>query len=169
MWSKYLLDFSGNRKNLLLKKERCLVKPSGFHWDLIVMGALTFMCPVFGLQWVCPAAVQSIAHAQSLSVMKKTAPGEAAQIDFVLEQRVTAILIAVLHGLAAGLGFILVFIPSSALFGLFLFLGVIGLMNIQLWNRILLIFVPSKYFPKQPYCMDVSIILYGLFVSYSRH
>jgi len=82
----------------LAKKERYLLKPHGFHWDLILCGILTFVSPILGLQWMCPAAVQSIAHVTSLSVLKKTAPGEAPQVDYVLEQRVTSILIALLHG-----------------------------------------------------------------------
>lgn len=73
-------------------------KPTGFHWDLVVAGALTFVCGVFGLQWMCPAAVQTISHANALSVMRKTAPGERAKINYVIEQRVTVILVGILHG-----------------------------------------------------------------------
>lgn len=85
-------------RKLLAKKDRGLKKPSGFHWDLIVVGASAFLCSLFGLQWMCPAAVQSLSHASSLCVMAKTAPGEAPKIDHVLEQRVTAIVVGLLHG-----------------------------------------------------------------------
>lgn len=82
----------------MAKKDKGLRKPSGFHWDLILCGALAFICSIFGLQWLCPAAVQSLSHLSSLTVMKKTVPGEAPRIDYVLEQRVTTIIIAILHG-----------------------------------------------------------------------
>lgn len=85
-------------RKLLDKKEVCLKKPAGYHWDLIVVGALAFLCSLFGLQWMCPAAVQSFAHASSLAVMTKTAPGEAPKINYVLEQRITSIVVGILHG-----------------------------------------------------------------------
>lgn len=61
---------------MLSRKDRCLVKGIGLHWDLLIMGACTLLCSIFGLPWMCAAAVQSLAHCSSLSVPKKTAPGE---------------------------------------------------------------------------------------------
>lgn len=91
--------YAFNFRALLHKKERRLRKPSGFHWDLVVIGCLTFLCSVFGLQWMCPAAVQTLSHVNSLTVTKKTVPGETPKIDYVIEQRVTVILVGCLHGI----------------------------------------------------------------------
>lgn len=59
-----------------MRKERGCKKGSGMHWDLVLVGACACLCSLFGLPWMCAAAVQSLAHCSSLSVMQKKAPGE---------------------------------------------------------------------------------------------
>ncbi|VBB35560.1 unnamed protein product, partial [Acanthocheilonema viteae] len=76
---------------------------------------------IFGLPWMCAAAVQSLAHCSSLSVPKKTAPGERPGVDYVLEQRVTTIGVSLLMGLFAFGGSYLR-LPLASLFGVFLYL-----------------------------------------------
>ncbi len=83
---------------LLAKKERGLRKGNGYHYDLLLMGLLALLCSLLGLPWMCAAAVQSLAHANSLTVMKRHAPGERPQVDHVIEQRVTTIGVALLVG-----------------------------------------------------------------------
>lgn len=83
---------------LLFSKERGLKKPMGFHWDLVLCGALMFASSLFGLPWMCAAAVQSLTHATSLTIMKRTAPGEKPTVDCVVEQRVTTIVVSILIG-----------------------------------------------------------------------
>lgn len=48
------------------------------HWDLLLAGICIALCSIFGLPWMCAAAVQSLAHCGSLTVMRKTVPGERA-------------------------------------------------------------------------------------------
>jgi hypothetical protein len=50
---------------------------------------------------------------------------------------------------------ILKMIPMSALFGIFLYMGITSLNGIQLWDRILLLFIPQKYHPDDPYATQV--------------
>lgn len=50
---------------------------------------------------------------------------------------------------------ILKLIPISALFGIFLYMGVTSLNGIQLWDRMLLLIVPKKYHPDKPYATKV--------------
>jgi len=52
---------------------------------------------------------------------------------------------------------ILKMIPISALFGIFLYMGVTSLNGIQLWDRILLLFIPKKYHPNEPYATRVRV------------
>jgi hypothetical protein len=59
-------------------------------------------------------------------------------------------------GAAAFAGVALVLIPVPVLFGLFLLLGVMGLVGIQFVHRLKLLFIPQKYFPNFPYCKKVS-------------
>uniref|UniRef100_A0A914R6Z1 Bicarbonate transporter-like transmembrane domain-containing protein n=1 Tax=Parascaris equorum TaxID=6256 RepID=A0A914R6Z1_PAREQ len=73
-----LSDVTDSQRLLLSRRDRGLVKGTGLHWDLVLMGICTLICSVFGLPWMCAAAVQSLAHCGSLTVMKKAAPGEKA-------------------------------------------------------------------------------------------
>ncbi|VDK82884.1 unnamed protein product, partial [Litomosoides sigmodontis] len=141
---------------LLSRKDRCLVKGNGLYWDLLLMGACTLLCSIFGLPWMCAAAVQSLAHCSSLSVPKKTAPGERPGVDHVLEQRVTTIGVSLLMGLFAFGGSYLR-LPLASLFGVFLYLGVMNLTGVQFIQRIILFFIPEKYFPNTSYTESVDI------------
>lgn len=44
----------------------------------------------------------------------------------------------------------------AALFGIFLYMGVTSLNGIQLWDRMLLLLIPKKYHPDEPYATRVS-------------
>lgn len=59
---------------------------------------------------------------------------------------------------------ILKMIPMSALFGIFLYMGVTSLNGIQLWDRILLLFIPKKYHPDEPYATRVRFYLDTIFL-----
>jgi len=50
---------------------------------------------------------------------------------------------------------ILKMIPMSALFGIFLYMGITSLNGIQLWDRILLLLIPKKYHPDELYATKV--------------
>lgn len=50
---------------------------------------------------------------------------------------------------------ILKMIPIAALFGIFLYMGVTSLSGIQLWDRMLLLLIPKKYHPNEPYAQKV--------------
>lgn len=54
---------------------------------------------------------------------------------------------------------ILKMIPISALFGIFLYMGVTSLNGIQLWDRFLLLLIPKKYHPDEPYVTRVRLPL----------
>ncbi|KFP31131.1 Band 3 anion transport protein, partial [Colius striatus] len=50
---------------------------------------------------------------------------------------------------------ILKYIPLAVLFGIFLYMGVTSLFGIQLFDRILLLLMPPKYHPNEPYVTRV--------------
>lgn len=60
-----------------------------------------------------------------------------------------------IEGLSILMEPILTLIPMSALFGIFLYMGVTSLNGIQLWDRMLLLFIPKKYHPDEPYATKV--------------
>ncbi|CEF71608.1 Anion exchange protein family and Bicarbonate transporter, eukaryotic family and Bicarbonate transporter, C-terminal domain and Band 3 cytoplasmic domain and Phosphotransferase/anion transporter domain-containing protein [Strongyloides ratti] len=141
---------------LLDRKERGLKKGSGRDWDLLLVGLLCLLMSFIGLPWMCAAAVQSLAHCGSLTVMKKKVPGARPEVDYVIEQRITTIGIGLSIGVVAFFGEYLQ-LPMAALFGVFLYLGVMNLSGVQLKSRIILFFIPEKYHPVVPYTENVRL------------
>lgn len=95
----FTLPPSSHPRLIVSKKERRLVKGSGFHLDLLLIVTLGAMCPLLGLPWLTAATVRSVTHVNALTVMSKaTAPGEKPVIQEVKEQRLTGLVVAVLVG-----------------------------------------------------------------------
>uniref|UniRef100_UPI003AABBA0C anion exchange protein 3 n=1 Tax=Centroberyx gerrardi TaxID=166262 RepID=UPI003AABBA0C len=141
---------------IVSKKERRLVKGSGFHLDLLLIVTLGAFCPLFGLPWLTAATVRSVTHVNALTVMSKaTAPGEKPMIQEVKEQRVTGLIVAVLVGMSIVMTNVLRLIPLAVLFGIFLYMGVTSLTGIQLYERITLMVTPAKHHPDHIYVTKV--------------
>uniref|UniRef100_A0AAR2JXU9 Anion exchange protein n=1 Tax=Pygocentrus nattereri TaxID=42514 RepID=A0AAR2JXU9_PYGNA len=149
---------------IVSKKERMLIKGSGFHLDLLVIVALGGTCALFGLPWMAAATVRSVTHVNALTVMSKAvAPGDKPRIQEVKEQRVTGLLVAILVGLSIVIGDLLRQIPIAVLFGIFLYMGVMSLNGIQLTERIQLLLMPPKYHPDHIYVRKVRTLRMHLF------
>ncbi|CCD72423.1 Anion exchange protein [Caenorhabditis elegans] len=131
-------------EQMALREGRKLKKGGGLHWDLIVVGFCTLVSSVLGLPWMCPAAVQSLAHITSLTEYKKSAPGVPSRISHVIEQRVSGMVTYLLLGTFAILGHFLA-IPAATIFGVFFYLGVRNLEGSKMILRLKLCFLPSKY------------------------
>ncbi|KAM6897662.1 solute carrier family 4 member 1b (Diego blood group) [Xenentodon cancila] len=138
---------------IISKPERKMAKGSGFHFDLLVLVGMGGLSAIFGVPWLSAATVRSVTHANALTVMSK---GPKPVIEKVMEQRISGIVVALLVGLSILMEPILKLIPMSALFGIFLYMGVTSLNGIQLWDRALLLFIPKKYHPNEPYATKVS-------------
>ncbi|XP_056152856.1 solute carrier family 4 member 1b (Diego blood group) [Lampris incognitus] len=138
---------------IVSKPERKMVKGSGFHFDLLVLVGMGGLGAIFGVPWLSAATVRSVTHANALTVMSK---GPKPEIEKVMEQRVSGILVALLVGLSILMEPILKMIPMAALFGIFLYMGITSLNGIQLWDRMLLLLIPKKYHPDEPYATRVS-------------
>ncbi|KAJ8364445.1 hypothetical protein SKAU_G00132760 [Synaphobranchus kaupii] len=137
---------------IVSKPERKMAKGSGFHLDLLILVTMGGLSAIFGVPWLSAATVRSVTHANALTVMSK---GPKPEIEKVLEQRISGILVALLVGLSILMEPILKMIPITALFGIFLYMGITSLSGIQLWDRILLLFIPKKYHPQEPYATRV--------------
>ncbi|XP_038575995.1 anion exchange protein 3 isoform X2 [Micropterus salmoides] len=149
---------------IVSKKERRLVKGSGFHLDLLLIVILGAICPLFGLPWLTAATVRSVTHVNALTVMSKaTAPGEKPMIQEVKEQRLTGLLVAVLVGMSIVMTDVLRHIPLAVLFGIFLYMGVTSLTGIQLYERITLMVTPAKHHPDHIYVTKVKTWRMNLF------
>ncbi|XP_068119268.1 band 3 anion transport protein isoform X2 [Hyperolius riggenbachi] len=150
----FILIFMESQITTLIvsKPERKAVKGSGFHLDLLLIVGMGGVCALFGLPWLSATTVRTVSHANALTVMTK---GEKPQIDHVIEQRISALLVAVLVGVSILMEPVLSLIPLAVLFGIFLYMGVTSLNGIQLFDRILLMLKPPKYHPKEPYVTRV--------------
>nr|XP_032807163.1 anion exchange protein 2-like isoform X4 [Petromyzon marinus] len=141
---------------IVSKSERRLVKGSGFHLDLLLIVLMGGASALLGVPWLTAATVRSVTHVNALTVMSKaTAPGEKPRIECVKEQRATGLLVAVLIGLSVVLGEVLRRIPLAVLFGIFLYMGVTSVNGIQMYDRLLLAFMPAKHHPDSAYASKV--------------
>ncbi|XP_016047494.1 band 3 anion transport protein [Erinaceus europaeus] len=141
---------------IVSKPERKMVKGSGFHLDLLLVMGMGGLAALFGMPWLSATTVRSVTHANALTVMgKASSPGASAQIQEVKEQRISGLLVSVLVGLSILMEPILSRIPLAVLFGIFLYMGVTSLSGIQLFDRILLLFKPSKHHPDVPFVKRV--------------
>ncbi|XP_027860598.1 anion exchange protein 2b isoform X1 [Xiphophorus couchianus] len=141
---------------IVSKKERMLLKGSGFHLDLLLIVVLGGSSALFGLPWMAAATVRSVTHVNALTVMSTAvAPGDKPRIQEVKEQRVTGLLVAIMVGLSIVIGDLLRQIPLAVLFGIFLYMGVMSLNGIQLTERMMLLLMPSKYHPDHTYVRKV--------------
>ncbi|CAL1597220.1 unnamed protein product [Knipowitschia caucasica] len=149
---------------IVSKKERMLVKGSGFHLDLLLIVVLGGTSALFGLPWMAAATVRSVTHVNALTVMSKAvAPGDKPRIQEVKEQRVTGLLVSIMVGLSIVIGQLLRQIPLAVLFGIFLYMGVMSLNGIQLTERMMLLLMPPKYHPDHTYVRKVRTLRMHLF------
>lgn len=67
----YVLVFMESHISELIvdKPERRLKKGSGFHLDIVLLCLLNSLCGLFGMPWHCAAAVRSVAHVTSVTIM----------------------------------------------------------------------------------------------------
>ena len=72
-----------------------MVKGSGFHLDLLILVTMGGISSLFGVPWLSAATVRSVTHANALTVMTK---GPKPEIEKVLEQRISGILVAMMVG-----------------------------------------------------------------------
>ncbi|CAF4571843.1 unnamed protein product, partial [Didymodactylos carnosus] len=104
------------------------------------------------LPWICGAPVRSIAHVASLSKFSKThAPGEKARLIDIKDQRLTNIGVHLLIGATIFAAPIIRRIPVAALFGIFLYFGIVSISGTQLFSRLKMMFIPTKYHPNVGY------------------
>ncbi|XP_030591134.1 band 3 anion exchange protein-like [Archocentrus centrarchus] len=147
---------------IVSKPERKMVKGSGFHWDLLILVTMGGISSLFGVPWLSAATVRSVTHASALTVMSK---GPKPEIEKVVEQRVSGTIVAIMIGVSIYMEPILKMIPMTALFGIFLYMGITSLNGIQMWDRMLLFITPKKYHPSDAYATRVSTMRMHLFTA----
>ncbi|CAH2302665.1 solute carrier family 4 (anion exchanger), member 1 (Diego blood group) L homeolog isoform X5 [Pelobates cultripes] len=93
----FILIFMESQITTLIvsKPERKTVKGSGFHLDLLLIVGMGGVCAFFGMPWLSATTVRTVSHANALTIMSK---GDKPQIERVIEQRISALLVSLLVG-----------------------------------------------------------------------
>ncbi len=118
---------------------------------------------MLGLPWLVAATVRSIAHVKSLANFGQNGGGKEVIVD-LKEQRVSAFSIHFLIG--ASIMYLrpyLSLVPISCLMGLFLYLGITGMKNNQLVDRINLLLMDHNLRHKTSWATKVPLRKANLF------
>lgn len=142
-------------------------KGVGVHLDIVLLSGLNCMIALFGGPWICAATVRAVSHVSALLVVStNVVPGESAKVIGVRDQRLSAFVVSILLGLSVLMGPLLSLVPTSVLFGVFLYMGVSGMNGVQLFDRLKLFVVPIKHHPSVSYIKYVKtwrMFLYTFF------
>ncbi|XP_035714213.1 electroneutral sodium bicarbonate exchanger 1 isoform X3 [Folsomia candida] len=149
---------------IINRKEHKLNKGCGYHLDLFVLSILIAVCSIMGIPWFVAATVLSMNHVNSLKMESESAaPGEKPQFLGVREQRVTHLAIFLMIGLSVLLTPLLKHIPMPVLYGVFLYMGFASLKGMQFFDRILIMFMPTKYQPDYMFLRQVPLMRVHMF------
>jgi len=125
---------------LVNSSDHKLKKGTAYHWDIALTGTFVGVMSLFGLPWVVGAAVRSLSHTRSLTIM------EHGKVVGTVENRVSNLGIHTLIGVSLLMLPLLKFVPMSVLFGLFLFMGIGSLGGNQFIERLRLWFLDPKLY-----------------------
>ncbi|VDP09790.1 unnamed protein product, partial [Soboliphyme baturini] len=143
---------------MLNRKENQLRKGFGYHLDLLVVVILTIIAGIMGIPLFLSATILSLTHMHVLRMnSKNTAPGDKPIFLGVREQRFSTVFAHILMGLCILMAPIERHIPIPVLLGIFLYMGISCLVNIEFFQRILLFFTPMKNQPNFSYLRLVPV------------
>jgi hypothetical protein len=148
---------------LINRKDHKLKKPPGYHLDLLVCSLGVYpICAFLGLPFTHAATVRSMTHLISLTNYEQVeleGGGFVTRVHSVHEQRFTMLAMHVLLALSLVMAPALILIPKSALFGVFLYMGVTSMVGNELFDRIFLwsIWKEEKY-PRYDYVKSVQYL-----------
>lgn len=130
-----------------------LEKGAGYHLDLGIVATLVAVFSLVGLPWTVAATVRSLNHVRSLATVEDDDGVE--RTVAVMENRVTNLGVHLLIGASLLLLPVLALVPTSVLFGLFLYMGVASLSGNQFVERLRLWFTDPTHYPPTHYMRAV--------------
>lgn len=150
---------------LVNAKQNRLLKGSGYHLDLLVVGLLIVVGSPFGLPWIVAATVHSLNHVRSLAETRVDAKTGRELIVSVRENRLSASLVHL--GIFASMGLLglIARIPMPVLYGLFLYMGLATLKGNQFFERLKLWAMDPGLYPKTYYLRMVPASVIHLFTA----
>ncbi len=135
-----------------------LQKGSGYHLDLTVVGVLIGCCSIIGLPWLVAATVRSLNHVRALATVEdRITPGgdRRDEIVHVRENRITGFMVHLLIGISLLMLSQLQSVPEAALYGLFLYMGIVSIVGNQLFERAGLWIMDPALYPRTHYTRKV--------------
>mmetsp|Transcript_33945 Transcript_33945/g.133179 ORF Transcript_33945/g.133179 Transcript_33945/m.133179 type:complete len:820 (-) Transcript_33945:65-2524(-) len=149
------------------KNENKLEKGVGYFLDMQVIAVSMIICSILGIPWANAAVPHSHLHAKILAEKEEYESHGRVEYRIVRarEVRITNFLTHVLIFVSMFLLFIVGYIPSSVVWGFFLYIGVATLDGNQMFERLLLIFTQPTKYPPNHYVRRVPmmrVVLYTL-------
>lgn len=146
---------------LVNSSENKITKGAAYHLDLLVVGLLVAICSLFGFPWLVAATVRSLAHVRALADTEEVALSSGSSKERIIhmtENRVTGFVIHLLI-LITAVFFLpyLSLLPMAALYGIFLYMGVVSFVGNQFVERLSLWIMDSAMYPATHYIRRVPI------------
>ena len=140
----FFLD-NGDTWHFVSQKSHKLRHGEAFTYDLVLNGALNFINAMLGMPWLVASTVPSLVHLNALSDKDKEG-----NIICVQETRLTMLLSHTMLALSLLALKQLQQLPITILYGVFLFMGMSILDNIQFWKRIQMFFQQTTLYTSSP-------------------
>lgn len=140
-----------------------LRKGAGYHLDLTLVAILVAAFSLVGLPWTVAATVRSLNHVRSLATVESDDGVE--RTTSVMENRVTHLGVHLLIGASLLLLPLLALIPTSVLFGLFLYMGLASLSGNQFVERLQLWVTDPTHYPPTHYMRAVPTPIIHLYTA----
>lgn len=150
----FLFYFDHNVSSLMCQlKQFPLKKPASFHWDFMLLGLTTGVAGIIGIPAPNGLIPQAPLHTSSLVVHDLKTGGA----QSVVEQRVTNTLQGAMTFVLMSGPFLTVLglIPQAVLAGLFFIMGMNGLHNGVIVNKIKYLFADPDYVAHNPMCPQI--------------
>jgi hypothetical protein len=132
--------------HLVYHKSHNLQHGEAYNYDLCLSGCFNLVNGLLGLPWLVATTVPCIIHLNALA--DKDRDGK---FLYVQETRLCHLISHFLVAMSLLALNVLKLLPLPVLYGVFLFMGLSSLPNMQFWNRFLLFFMQPSKFPETPY------------------
>ncbi|XP_040575078.1 solute carrier family 4 member 11 isoform X2 [Lepeophtheirus salmonis] len=144
--------------SLVNSPDNKLEKGTSYHWDLLVIGLINGLLCIFGLPFLHAVLPHSPLHVKCLAdTEERVESGYVRDIIVrVRETRLTNLFANILIGISMlFLSYVLDYIPSSVLDGLFIYIALTALYGNQMFERVLLFFMEQSAYPPNHYIRRV--------------
>nr|AKN21412.1 slc4a-7 [Schmidtea mediterranea] len=141
------------------KVERKLKKKTLYALNMFCLITVFPIISIFlGWPFFSGAMVRSNAHCLSMAKWSaNAAPGIPKRIIGHCEQRISGMIVGILVFCSVFLGSILKYIPMASMYGMFLYMGVMGISDMVLWKRLVNLMQRRKHWNEHDYLKGIPL------------